>query len=588
MFKLANLTIKNFRSIRDESFVLPSLTVFIGKNDAGKSNILEAVYILLGGGKVEVSDFYNDQVAIEIEALFEGVTEYLDLVDEQNRTKMKERLDGSGVLRLRRIATVEAGLGKIEVWDPKKKEFGTPTGIDAAIRAMLPEPIYVRSLADVGDELKGTQKDALGQLVGQVVSVMETKIEPSLKAAYAEVDRQLNVQQDHGDGTEKDERVPELRRIEEEITAYLKETFPSLSLRLQVRLPSVRRLLGSVDVMVREGAHVYPYYRRGQGLQRSLYLSLLRALAARTGREGQNIKKPFILLVEEAEAFLHPEGQAKMRAALEAISAHAQVLFTTHSPLMVAPAAVGQVVRIEKRHEDGYPKPVTKRYGPVRLPNVSEKELRAVFALQRSSKFLFARGVLLVEGEGDDHIFTGICAALGKPPLEVLDIVVVEVGGKDQIRFFREVLEPLGLRTWAVVDLDFLWDGAGKVLGADAELAAFCEVLKNRSQEEFEKRYGGQQMTDEGEKRARKEIKKELCRGPLERERDVIRAKLRQKNIFVLGQGELEEYVGLGHRSKGEYMKASSQLRAGEREVAHRAEFEEIWLELEREMSPAG
>src|SRR6516162_4965130 len=98
-----------------------------------------------------------------------------------------------------------------------------------------------------------------------------------------------------------------------------------------------RVILGSVDVMVREGGHVDPYYRRGQGLQRSLYLSLLRALAARTRGEGEKIRKPFILLFEEAEAFLHPEGQGKMRLALEAISAQAQVVFTTHSPLMVAP-----------------------------------------------------------------------------------------------------------------------------------------------------------------------------------------------------------------------------------------------------------
>ena len=246
MLRLTKLTIRNFRSIRDENFVLPSLTVLVGKNDAGKSNILEAIDILLEGSKdsVTTSDFYDFGAAIEIEALFDGAARYLELVDEQNRTKMKERLDEAGGLRLRRIAKPGAGLSKIEIWDPKKKEFGTPTGIDAAIKAMLPEPIYFESLADVGDELKGTQKDALGRLVGQVVSVVETKIEPSLKAAYAEADRQLNVQWNERDGTERDERVPELQGIEKEVTAYLKETFPGLSLRLQVKLPGIKQILG--------------------------------------------------------------------------------------------------------------------------------------------------------------------------------------------------------------------------------------------------------------------------------------------------------------------------------------------------------
>src|SRR5437773_2989638 len=95
MLKLAKLTINNFRSIRDESFLLPALAVFIGRNDAGKSNVIEAVDILLEGSKdsVTTSDFYDVGAAIVIEAHFEGASKYLELVDEQNRSKMKERLN---------------------------------------------------------------------------------------------------------------------------------------------------------------------------------------------------------------------------------------------------------------------------------------------------------------------------------------------------------------------------------------------------------------------------------------------------------------------------------------------------------------
>jgi len=47
-------------------------------------------------------------------------------------------------------------------------------------------------------------------------------------------------------------------------------------------------------------------------LQRTLYLSLLRALAARIRGQTERVVRPFILLFEEPEAFLHPEGQIKM------------------------------------------------------------------------------------------------------------------------------------------------------------------------------------------------------------------------------------------------------------------------------------
>ena len=61
MLRLATLTIRNFRSIYDETFMLPPLAAFVGKNDAGKSNIIEAIDILLEGSKdsVSVSDFYD-------------------------------------------------------------------------------------------------------------------------------------------------------------------------------------------------------------------------------------------------------------------------------------------------------------------------------------------------------------------------------------------------------------------------------------------------------------------------------------------------------------------------------------------------
>src|SRR5262249_32169787 len=106
MLKLTKLTIKNYRSIREESFILPALAVLIGKNDAGKSNALEAIDILIEGSKDSVAptDFYDLALPIEIEGSFDGAAEYLELIDEQNRTKIRERLDGDGGVRLRRVA----------------------------------------------------------------------------------------------------------------------------------------------------------------------------------------------------------------------------------------------------------------------------------------------------------------------------------------------------------------------------------------------------------------------------------------------------------------------------------------------------
>lgn len=555
---LKELCIRNFRSIADEAFTFGSFTALVGKNDVGKSNLLDCLRILLEGsaGSIREEDFYNPEEPIEMSASLLGAADYLELCDERNRTKVQQRIDQNGTLHIRRIARRGEGLGKIEILNPESGAYETPTGIDAAIRPMLPEVVFIEALADVKEELGGTQKDALGKLVGQVVAGIAAQVEPTLQAAYREANSKLNVQPD---GT--DTRVSEIQGIEDEVTQYLRETFPQSAIRLRVDLPSVQTILAKVGVLVREGKHEDPYYRRGHGLQRALYLSMLRALAMRIRKAPEEaVVRPFIILFEEPEAFLHPNGQIKMRAALQTIASRAQVVIATHSPVMVTADSVGRTMRLEKRFGDDLPKPVTKRFGPIDETTLTatQKELLHLFAIQRSSKFLFSRGVVLVEGEGDEHLFSALMAALGGFDLEASEVAIVEMGGKHHIAACAEVLRTLGLKVWAVVDLDFLWNGAGAVLGSDADVSQFVEHAKRLA------RYDEDPEEDKEEKKRR--MKEASCTALVAR-RNVVCDKLAGLGIHVLRNGETEEYVGLGKHSKGQYLKAAAEVRAGTRPI---------------------
>jgi len=49
--RIAKIKIKNFRNYKDETSInLSDLTVFIGKNDVGKSTVLEALDIFFNEG----------------------------------------------------------------------------------------------------------------------------------------------------------------------------------------------------------------------------------------------------------------------------------------------------------------------------------------------------------------------------------------------------------------------------------------------------------------------------------------------------------------------------------------------------------
>jgi len=569
MLRIREIFIRNFRSICEETFHLPALTILVGKNDVGKSNLLEALKILLEGTatSVDSEDFYDANSALEIRAVLEGVGDYLELCDERSRTKVVRRLDRDGFLTIRRLAEVPKKLGDIEVLDPESGEFAVTTGIDAPLKPLLPEVIFIAALADVADQTKGTKKDALGMLVNQVMSEIVGQIEPSVRNAYEGANQILNVQA--ADGVETDRRAPELVAIEAEITAYLKNTFPDASVRLRVELASVNEILERVHVMVKEGTSEDAYYRRGQGMQRTLYLSLLRAEAARI-RRGQRVSRPFLLLFEEPEAFLHPDGQIKMRDALRSISEGAQVIMATHSPLMVTPDSLPRTIRVEKCLREGCPRPVTRGIGPVdptKLTSV-QRQLIPLFAIQRSSRFLFSRGVLLVEGTSDDHLFSAIAERLGQFRLEDHEATIVETGGKANFVSFAEVLTMLGLNVWILTDLDFLWDGAGKVLGSDGDLSRFLQELQALVPIKAD--------LDESAKRQDRIQRTQTCANQLAPLRDVICEKLLMRGIFVLRHGEIEDYVGLGHNAKGQYLKAAEEIRRGHRPLLNEADFERI------------
>jgi putative ATP-dependent endonuclease of the OLD family len=580
MLRIREIHITNFRSILDERFRLPALTVLVGKNDVGKSNLLGAIQILLEGtaGSVKPEDFYDRNSPVEIRAVMDGVGDYLVLCDERNRPKVAQRLDANGLLTIRRVAETPMALGDIEVLDPETGEFSTITGISAPLKPMLPEVIFIEALADVADQTKGTQKDVLGMLVNQVMLGIVKQVEPNVREAYREADKILNVQSVEGE--ERDERAPELRAVESEITGYLKETFPNSSVRLRVELASVKEILERVHVSIREGKSEDSYYRRGQGMQRTLYLSLLRAEAARI-RMGQAVSRPFILLFEEPEAFLHPDGQTRMREALASISAAAQVVLTTHSPLMVTPDSLPHTVRIEKYLKDGYPRPVTRGLGPIDPENLThvQRQLIPLFAIQRSSRFLFSRGVLLVEGTSDEHLFSAIAERLGRFRLDDFERAVVETGGKGNFEPFAEVLRMLGLQVWMLTDLDFLWNGAGTVLGGgDAEFAQFMQRLQAMAPA------GGD--GDELAKKRERIRRTEVCAGELSDQRDAICERLMMRGIFVLRQGEIEDYVGLGYGAKGRYLKAAEEIRAGVRPLRNQADLERILAALRAWAAP--
>ena len=95
--KIKQIRIKNFRSYSDQVCVdIKDLTAFVGKNDAGKSTILEALDIFFNDNrainKIDVDDINCDRLNINdtnirIDVIFQNLPESL-IIDESNETNL--------------------------------------------------------------------------------------------------------------------------------------------------------------------------------------------------------------------------------------------------------------------------------------------------------------------------------------------------------------------------------------------------------------------------------------------------------------------------------------------------------------------
>jgi len=586
MLSLVQLKAINFRSIREETFSFKALSVLIGKNNSGKTNVLDAMAILLEGTSRDVTkeDFFNPSANFIIEGRFVGVRDYLNILDERHRPRIEERIDDEGCITIRRVGhTAEHTLDKIGIRHPTSDVFDTPTGIDAALRQVLPEIIFVRPLADVADELSGKTSSALTKILAQITEHIESQAQPLLEKAHEQANALLNVVPDPADTTkEVDNRLEALKEIEASITSYLQETFRTSRARLKMEMPTVKQILGNIEMLISEGTLWKPYYRQGHGLQRVLLLSLLRALAVRLRQSPENkMKRPFILLIEEPELFLHPVAQEQMRDALEAISTSNQVIYATHSPLLVSVNCLPGLVRMHKVLQAPQSIEETNVAGtPVTEDSLgSDKDILTILNLQRSAQLFFATTVVLVEGEGDRYLHRALFENLRGIKLESEDIVLVEIGGKDRLARIKRLLGHFCPRVVSLADLDYIWTHAGTELGANPDLSQLCEALKTKVEQELS---SIPNLTDEAMKKQRKRCMIRLCTSDAFcKKRDTVCEQLECLGTFVLRQGEIEDYVGLEEVTKGSYLNVAREIASGERKVNFEPELRDLYRRLQ-------
>jgi predicted ATP-dependent endonuclease of OLD family len=379
--KIKSMSLHRFRRYSTPITIeLDDLLVLVGRNDIGKSSILEALDIFFNDGKGCVKldkDDINKDCLASGEDCIEISVEFTDLppsivIDASNSTTLRDEylLTADGSLR---ITKKYPGAGKERVFIIAKhpinsdckdlllkkqsdlREILANQSIDCADRtknAVMRAAIWsAQDALDFTDEYEiEVAKIDVKNIWEQIKKYMPlyTLFQSDRKNSDSDSEVQdpmrIAVKEILGDSAIKDTLETVAATVKERLDAVaastlqkLQEMNPAIASSLDPQLPDLASLkwidvFKSVSIT---GDNDIPINKRGSGVKRLVLISFFRAESERRQREAQlpNV----IYAIEEPETSQHPDHQRALIDALVSLSsaANTQVLLTTHSPEVV-------------------------------------------------------------------------------------------------------------------------------------------------------------------------------------------------------------------------------------------------------------
>lgn len=487
--RISRIQIENFRSIKSLDLEVPQVLSLVGPNNAGKSNILQAINKVLGGSWLSVNSFDETDVHahdadsdISIRVSFEPEVPFKKHVNgpevgihtlafDYTRYKVGA---AKGQRRLEQKCLDSDGEPPTVLASAPKKgvqmKFERLVNIPSEVKEEIPV-IYIGTNRSLKEHLPGARFSMLRQLFTDIDKELS---DPAQTIAVTK------------DGTTKEvQRLERFKQVMEYAMKLLRtDSFEALERSIKenaLRQLGLDPLLDadkldlffspfstmdfykSLDLRVREGDYSVSATEMGEGIQNALVLAILQAFEERK-------KKGAILLIEEPEMFLHPQMQRSLYKTIREIAKTNQVIYTTHSPHFVSVPDYHEVGLVRKTAEGTQ---VKKSEHPT-SDKFREKLIKELDP-ERNELF-FATRLLLVEGDTEKLALPEYAKRLGLD-LDRAGATIVEVGGKRNLIDFARIAISFGIPTGIVYDEDAS-DFAGR-RDEEAEFNASLDALAN-------------------------------------------------------------------------------------------------------------
>ncbi len=286
----------------------------------------------------------------------------------------------------------------------------------------------------------------------------------------------------------------ELSSLQAGLSRTLQSYVPDAAVKLQwAELSELSIPQPQAEIKLLEDNYASRVGSSGHGVQRALVMSLLQHLndvrnSTEDTTSSEHSQLPnLVLTIEEPELYQHPSRQRhfaevliKAATSIEpALGGSTQIIYTTHSPLFVGLDRFNHIRVLRKTsHDNGKPKVTTlKKADMGSIANelqaakgdptteFTEDTLRARLQAIMTpwiNEGFFADVVVLVEGETDLAVITGVARSMGHE-LDSLGVAVIPCTGKTCLDRPLVIFRQLGIPVYVV------WDGDWNSTNAKAE-----------------------------------------------------------------------------------------------------------------------
>lgn len=441
---LKSLKLKNFRGYTDITINFDEqMNIIVGRNDVGKSTILEALEIFFNNEQIKITKedrnicCSNDE-KIEISCCFSIAVNAITIIDSTIPINMADEylLNENGLLEI------------LKIYDCSKSSIGSKD-IKTYIVANYPQisetPLVCEKIAKLKTILKDTVKPEIydetykstssqirkaiyTELINKDTAFSKTFIDvtqESAKNIWSELQKSLPLfflfKSDRLNSDKDTEVQAPLKAITKSVVAGMEEELQKITDEVkekvtQIGQETIKKLsefdskiasalipnvsvksldsLFSFDLISDDGV---PLNKRGSGVRRLILLSYFRAESEKKVQSAHN--NSIIYAIEEPETAQHPDFQKMIIESLLELSTDGnhQIIVTTHTPEIVKMVQLNHLIFLYKNEQN---LPCIENQDEIKYDKIANTLGILPFAVEQC--------VICVEGENDINFLTTI------------------------------------------------------------------------------------------------------------------------------------------------------------------------------------